>query len=122
MITINNLESNKYTEEELEKYINSFNVVHWYWISIYQDLSERFIEKFKEKLDWYYISWHQTLSELFIEKYKNKVDWYHISRYQKLSENFLLNNLEYVVIDWLEDNKNLPKELLEKVKFMKELQ
>jgi hypothetical protein len=146
MITIKDLRNNQYTEEELEKHINGndFTDEHWYYISYNQVLSEPFIERYKNNVDWYYISYNQVLSEPFIERHKNNVDWdwisrdqtlsesfiekhknnvvwYNVSRHQILSENFLLNNLEYIDIDCLEENKHVPKELLEKVKFMKEL-
>jgi hypothetical protein len=98
MITCKDLYENQYTEEELEKHINDFTDVHWYCISEYQNLSESFIEKYKEKLDWYWIS-----------------------KCQKLSENLILNNLELIQIDFLKYNGHISKELFEKVKFMKEL-
>jgi hypothetical protein len=122
MISFNDLRNNKYTEEELEKHINDFTKRHWSYISCYQTLSEPFIERYKDKLNWRWISRDQKLSETFIEKHSKKVVWGFISEYQKLSENFLLNNLEYIDIDWLEENKHIPKELIEKVKFMKDIQ
>jgi hypothetical protein len=50
------------------------NKVKWYYISIYQKLSEPFIDKFKDKVDWYYISIFQKLSEEFIVKYQDKIE------------------------------------------------
>jgi hypothetical protein len=99
MIIFMNLETKKYSEKELEKYINDFTDVHWFYISEYQVLSEPFIEKYKDKLYW---SW--------------------ISGYQKLSENFLLNNLELINIGCLVSNEHVSEEIFKKVKFMKELQ
>jgi hypothetical protein len=52
-------------------------------------LSEKFIEKYVNKVNWYNISWAQKLSEKFIEKHLNEVDWYCISAFQKLSEAFI---------------------------------
>jgi hypothetical protein len=98
MITIEDLRYGEYSEEELEKNINSFYWGHWLRISRYQKLSES-----------------------FIEKHKDLVNWLWISEYQTFSENFILNNLEYIDIGYLEVNKNIPKETIEKVKFMKEL-
>jgi hypothetical protein len=122
MISYEDFKDNKYTEEELEKHIDCFTNTHWWYISKYQILSEPFIIKYKDLVHWYNISKYQILSEPFIIKYKDLVDWVYISEYQKLSENFLLNNIEYMSIDWLKYNKNIPKETIEKVKFMKELQ
>jgi hypothetical protein len=73
------------------------------------------------KYQWHDISISQDLSEDFMIKYSDKLSWHIISKYQKLSENFILNNLELINIDWLEENKRIPNELKEKVKFMKEL-
>ena len=50
---------------------------------------ERVIEEWKDQLtenDWYIISIYQILSEPFIEKWKDMVDWHNISAWQKLSE------------------------------------
>jgi hypothetical protein len=99
MIDYFDLIDNQYLEEELKIYINDFNEEHWTIISR-----------------------NQVLSESFIERYKDKVDWEEISEFQKLSENFILNNLDLIDIDYLEENENIPKETIEKVRFMKELQ
>ena len=42
-------------------------------ISIFQELSEPFIEKYKDYVDWDFISIYQKLSKSFREKYKNKL-------------------------------------------------
>ena len=73
-------------------------VVDWFYISIYQKLSEGFIEKYSDKFIWHYISAYQTLSEEFIEKHYNKVDWDKISINQKLSEEFIEKYCDNV--DW----------------------
>ena len=61
--------------EDIKKFfnenINNFEV-NWKCISVNQKLSEKFIEKYIDKVDWYNISRHQTLSESFIEKYIDK--------------------------------------------------
>lgn len=60
-----NLIENKYTIEELEEYIssNGLQSIDWDYISIYQTLTESFIEKYIENIYWRGISWKQTLSE-----------------------------------------------------------
>jgi len=70
-------------------------------MSQYQKLSEKFIEKFQDKINWMWISIKQKLSEEFIEKYKDKVDWYEISRYQKLSEELVIKFKQHIDIDYL---------------------
>ena len=62
----------KYSEKTLEKYIEYFNYEDWFYISIYQILSEKFIEKHSDKVHWTNISWYQKLSEEFIEKHSDK--------------------------------------------------
>jgi hypothetical protein len=58
-------------------------------ISLFSNLSEKFIEKYKDKVDWWDISFRQNLSEKFIEKFENEVKWDWISKYQELSEIFI---------------------------------
>ena len=86
----------KYSEEELEENINSFNEDDWYWISQDQKLSKKFIEKYLDKVDWLNISKDQKLSENFIEKHSDKLEWNYISAYQKLSKGFIEKNLNKI--------------------------
>ena len=62
-------------EEVVEKYYYELSDKDWIYISKYQVLSEKFIEKYKDLVDWLYISRYQILSEEFIKKYKDKVSW-----------------------------------------------
>ena len=72
-----------------EKFIERhFDKIDWNCISEYQKLSEGFIDRHSKKLNWNFISIHQKLSEGFIAKHADKVDWFYISRFQKLSEEF----------------------------------
>ena len=75
-------------EKFFDENIDNFEV-DWDYISVYQKLSEEFIEKYIDKVDWWYISKYQKLSEEFIEKYIDKLNWYCISKYQTLSEKFI---------------------------------
>ena len=79
----------------------------WLCMSLYQILSESFIEKFEDKVHWYCISKYQTLSEPFIEKWKDKIDWYCISAWQTLSERFIEKWKYEVNWDCLLNNKNI---------------
>jgi hypothetical protein len=92
---------------------------------IFYGISEEMIEKNIENLDsghWLLISSFLPLTESFVEKYKDKIDWGEASRSQDFSEFFLLNNLEFIDIEGLSYNPSISKELLEKVKFLKDLQ
>jgi hypothetical protein len=115
------LSRKKFNEDYLEGGVEYFTKKHWEYISLYQILSETFIEKYKDLVDWLYISRCQILSESFIDQNSDKVYWYCISEYQNLSENFILNNLEYININQLEHNRHISKETIEKVEFMKEI-
>src|SRR5574344_679133 len=76
--------------EDVYQYIrNNKDKVNWYFISIYQSLSEDFIREFKDKVNWVGISQCQSLSEDFIREFKDLVDWNCISYKQTLSEDFI---------------------------------
>ena len=72
----------------VEYFGGNFNEINWINISYYQELSEDFIEKHKDRVNWNYISYCQKLSEDFIEKHMDRVDWDYISSRQKLSKSF----------------------------------
>lgn len=65
------------TEEELEyvitKYNNAIDREAWYEICVWQELSEEFIEKYKNSINWYIISLLRSLSYEFVVKYKDYV-------------------------------------------------
>ena len=100
-------------EKFFDENINNFEVSWWY-ISIYQKLSEEFIEKHYDKVDWYNISQYQKLSESFIEKYIDKVDWSCISQYQTLSEEFIEKHIDKVYWCSISINQKLSEEFIEK--------
>jgi hypothetical protein len=91
------LEEIKDIEKFFDENIKNFEV-DWSYISIFQKLSEKFIEKYSDKINWHHISEFQKLSEKFIEKHYNKVDWYNISKKQTLSESFIEKH--YDKVDW----------------------
>jgi hypothetical protein len=109
------------SEEFMERHLD-LTYENWFEAQRFQILSEPFIEKHKDVVDWVTLAAHQDLSESFIVKHQDKLLIDYIIMNQKLSENFLLNNLEDIDIDFLSFNKHISKELIEKVKFMKELQ
>ena len=80
---------NKLSEKFIEKFQDK---VDWDLISEYQKLSECFIRKFQNKVSWDDISACQKLSEDFIEEFQDKVEWFFISQHQKLSEKFILKH------------------------------
>jgi hypothetical protein len=75
-----------------EKFIRDFqDKVNWYNVSIYQKLSEEFIKEFQDNVNWKYISKYQKLSEDFIKEFQDNINWDYISEFQKLSEKFIRN-------------------------------
>ena len=57
--------------------------MNWTYISGTQKISEKLIEKYKDKVHWGYISAYQTLSEDFIRKFADEVNWNSIFKFQK---------------------------------------
>lgn len=94
--------------------IENFTEDDWRNISIYQNLSEKFIEKYSDKLNWELISTHQKLSENFIDKYVNKLAWCEISKHQRLSENFIEKYANKINWYWISEYQNLSEEFIEK--------
>ena len=99
------------SEPFIEKYKDK---VSWFHVSYHQKLSEAFIEKYKHVVNWVGISNSQTLSEPFIERFKDKVNWFHISEYQKLSEQFIEKFKDKVDWDYIIQFQKLSFEFLEK--------
>ena len=99
------------SEEFIEKHIDKVN---WCCISINQTLSEEFIEKHIDKVDWNCISIYQTLSEELIEKHKDKVNWRYISRCQKLSEEFIEKHIDKVNWEYISKYQKLSESFIEK--------
>jgi hypothetical protein len=102
------------SEEFMEHFKDNLN---WHAISIKQKLSENFIEKFKDMVDWECICTYQYLSEKFITKFKRKVSWYEISRYQKLSEAFIAKFRNKVAWNILCRNQKLSEKFIKRFRY-----
>jgi len=99
----------------LVKGINK-KLVNWYHISIYQKLSENFMDKHFKYLNKYNISAYQKLSESFIEKHFKDLDKYYISVYQKLSNEFITkHNLTIDEDNWLYKSKQFKLDYLKSI-------
>lgn len=59
---------------------------HWTALSTDQNLTEKFIEEFADKVEWVAISAHQHLSVPFVIKWRNEVNWNNIFRYQEYDD------------------------------------
>ena len=82
----------------------------WKYISQYYNLSEEFIEKYKDELSWYFISKYQELSEEFIESHM-KYLWSYFVKYQKLSFAFLIKYRKIIYWGLVKENKNISVEI-----------
>jgi hypothetical protein len=111
---IKNHDLNCSVDEFLNNKDNIQDRVDWHWISIYQELSEKFIDKFKDRVRWGCISKYQKLSEKFIDKFKDRVDWGWISANQQLSEKFIDKFKDQVYWDWISANQKLSEKFIEK--------
>lgn len=86
------------TEDFIREFQDYFDYEGWMLICERQELSEKFLEEFKYKIDWNKISTYQKLSVPFIERYKEWVNWNNIFRFQKF------NTIEW---DYLKRLKNV---------------
>jgi len=82
-------------------------------------LSEKFIEKYSDKVNWVLISKYQKLSEKFIEKYKDKVNWKYISEHQKLSKSFIEKHKDKLNLDLIEHSWHYKTEEEKKKEILK---
>ena len=100
-----------------EEYVFSGNTpqICWNFISMYQTLSEPFIEKFANaektrgfQVDWNSISQYQKLSAKFIEKYKNRINIKRLILNDKIKKNYKLSKILHIdmsIIDEIWDIK-----------------
>ncbi len=76
-------------DEQLSpKFIEHYkNKLDWEVMSEWQDLPEKLLLKYKNKVDWNVIRYHNyTFSDSFLQKVKNKVNWRMIKDTQNLSD------------------------------------
>lgn len=97
--------------------------IHWGEFSIHHTLSEEIIREFDEYVDFNYgIPARQQLSETFMEEYKEELDWFHVSENQKLTLPFIQKHIARVYIQKLEINPQieLSKEEWKEIKELKQ--
>lgn len=71
--------------------MNTYNLIYYEYTI--QELDNHIANNDISEEDLYNISMYQTLSEEFIDKYSDMVDWSALITYQKLSYDFLEKNL-----------------------------
>lgn len=92
------IERQELDEDYLNSNLSKLSQNSWMKLARFQNLSEDFIRKHKDKLDWRVVLTHQNLSEDFIEKecidyinihpYKD-IYWDILSAHQELSKDFI---------------------------------
>lgn len=95
------------SETFLEKYADKAN--KWEIVSYYQDLSEKFMEKFVDKLNWNYISQKQHLSRNFMVKYFDKLNTLWLKKFQKNWDDDIEKEYEFnkAKNNWMKDQNFL---------------
>lgn len=108
------------SESVIEYYIESRDVVNMnidaFWnISIYQRLSEPFIDKYSYYMDWWNICKYQILSERFIEEHIEDIMWFPLCKYANFNIDFFIKYREHIVWQALLQNEFIciTKELIE---------
>lgn len=81
----------------------------WNMISLYQKLSEPFIEEMADYINWSAIcNWyrHPFFSEEFMDKWKNRLDWTSLSKHcTSLTKDFIYSHMDYIQINELLRNE-----------------
>jgi hypothetical protein len=67
------IKNQKLNEEQIEKYNKYFSKYSFYILPQYQKLSEKLIRKLESKLNWNPLSIYQIMSDDFIEEFKDKI-------------------------------------------------
>lgn len=85
------------------------------FVSISKDLSEEFIEKYKDKISWDAICIHQNLSMNFMRKHWKYLNWEEVCIFQKLSKKFMKEFEAQLVWSEVILNQTLSKEMIDKL-------
>ena len=76
-------------------------------------MSEDFIEQNVDHVDWFFILSYQDLSEKFLIKWRKKLLWHAVSRFQKMSYSFIVKNWTRINMKMLLQNSKVDHEELE---------
>lgn len=95
MSTPDNLAYQELSEDFLNQYKD---VINWTAVSMRESLSEDLIRKFQDYIDWKFLSMLHPLSVEFIREFKDKLNWECLTMYREMDEEFIREFSEYV--DW----------------------
>lgn len=97
--------SDNLTDEVIEK---CGAVINWRLISLHRELTEEFIEKYKDKLDWDIICCRSIDIDL-LDKYASYLKWDMISIWCRLTRKFIIKHKDKLDLNILEQRKYLYK-------------
>jgi len=111
-------EIEKLTEEynldcSIEKFKDKASKLMWGHISKYEELSEDFMEEFKDKLDWMCISRFQWITRKFIKKFENLLDMEYLDNYHNWDWEGKVENQKFIKKEPEEPKKKKIKEVKE---------
>lgn len=80
----------KIMQSKVNDFASHLESVNWKYISLRENLSEAFIEKFQDYIDWRYLSVNDklSLSDEFIFKFRNKMNM--VLYYERLAKDALV--------------------------------
>ena len=103
----------KFSEQFLEKHCDDIVKANkWEIVSYYQSLSEKFMEKFADKLNWNYISQKQVMSREFMIKHFDKINTTWAKQYQKNWDDEIVKDAETYKFIHAEDPKTIEEDFL----------
>jgi hypothetical protein len=107
--------NSKLSEDFIEELIQLTSCKRRYTIGQYHNDTREIIVKQSSRLDWRNISMFQKLSEDFIERHKNDVLWEYIFQSQDLSEEFKKEHKHDYETSLIEDSNRESEDIIEEV-------
>lgn len=97
--------SDNLTDEVIEK---CGTVINWRLISLHRELTEEFIDKYKDKLDWNSVCCRDIDINL-LDKYSSYLNWDMISMWSQLTRKFVIKHKDKLDLNMLIKKKYLKK-------------
>lgn len=107
-----NYDFNELSEKFIRNHHN--DIKNWDLISSNPNLSENFIEEFKNFINWDKVSLNPNLTEKFIHKFKYLFDWNKVVKNRNFSEEFIKKNINRIPDNSIstKNNKKVPHYIL----------
>lgn len=89
----------------------------WEQVSKQSDLSDSFLQEYKEMLNWRLLSQYRTFTKESIETFKKHVHWEEICSYQScLDVSFIYKNSKHICFAFLSTNEHITEEVVKEFK------